>query len=39
MLREYEREGGGFEFVAEFEDVGKGDGGHVDEDMLHVNDK
>ena len=39
MLREYELEVGGFEMVAEFEDVGKGDGGHAEEDVLHVDDK
>ena len=36
MLGEDEREVGCFEMVAEVEDVGESGGGHVEEDMLHV---
>ena len=36
VLGEDEGEVGGFEMVAEVEDVGEGGGGHVEEDMLHV---
>lgn len=39
MLGEDEGEVGGLEVVAEFEDVGKGEGGHVEEDVLHVDDE
>lgn len=36
VLGEDEGEVGGFEMVAEVEDVGEGGGGHVEEDVLHV---
>ena len=36
MLSEDEGEVGGFEMVAEVEDVGEGGGGYVEEDVLHV---
>ena len=39
MLREYELEVGGMEMVAEFEDVREGDGGHAEEDVLHIDDE
>lgn len=39
MLREDEREAAGFEVVAKFEDVGESGGGHVEEDVLHVDDE
>lgn len=36
VLREQEREGGGLEVSAEFEDVGQSGPGHGEEDVLHV---
>ena len=39
MLREDELEVGGSEMVAESKDVGKGGGGHAEEDVLQVDDE
>lgn len=39
MLGEEEGEVGGLEVGAEGEDVGEGGGGHVEEEVLHVDDE
>lgn len=39
MLGEDEGAGGGLEVGAEVEDVREGGGGHVEEDVLHVDDE
>lgn len=38
MLREDDGAVGGFDMGAEVEDIGEGGGGHVEEDVLHVDD-